>query len=95
MITASKIKKLKKDKSRLITTVAIAADKLSEKKLQQGRREAMLAMVEALVVVYGFGKTRIKRVTEQAEITLSGFDIGIPGDQAEHLEAYLKQRGVL
>lgn len=36
MITASKIKKLKKDKTRLIRTVAIAADKLSDKKREQG-----------------------------------------------------------
>ena len=94
MITASKLKKLKKDKTRLINTVAIAADKLSDKKREQGQKEGMLAMVEALATVFHFGPVRMRRVLEQAHITLSGFNIGIPGDEATDLEKYLQQRGL-
>ena len=46
MITTSKIKKLKKDKTKLIRTVAIAADKLSDKKRERNPQRAAAGLRE-------------------------------------------------
>ena len=75
MITASKIKKLKKDKTKLIRTVAIAADKLSDKKREQGRREGMIAMVAALRLINHFGPERLNRVLAYANVVLGNMDV--------------------
>ena len=75
MITASKIKKLKKDKTKLIRTVAIAADKLSDKKRERGRREGLIAMVAALRLINHFGQERLNRVLAYANVVLENMDI--------------------
>lgn len=74
MITASKIKKLKKDKTKLIRTVAIAADKLSDKKREQGRREGLIAMVAALRLLNNFGPERLNRALVYANVVLENMD---------------------
>ena len=92
MITASKLKKLKKDKTRLINTVAIAADKLSDKKREQGRKEATLAMLVALQKEFHFGPGRLNRVMAQMQPTLNALD-KVP-EAVDSMEAYWKNQGV-
>ncbi len=92
MITASKIKKLKKDKTRLINTVAIAADKLSDKKRERGRKEATLAMLVALRKEFHFGAGRLNRVVAQMQPTLNAID-KVP-EAVDSMEAYWKNQGV-
>lgn len=92
MITASKIKKLKKDKTRLIRTVAIAADKLSDKKREQGRKEATLAMLAALQKEFHFGQSRLNRVLAAMEPTMQILDKA--PEQMALMEMYWRQQGV-
>ena len=86
MITASKIKKLKKDKTKLIRTVAIAADKLSDKKREQGRREGLIAMVAALRLINHFGPERLNRALACAKGVLGNMDAS-----PEVFEAMIKE----
>ncbi len=92
MITASKIKKLKKDKTKLIRTVAIAADKLSDKKREQGRKEATLAMLVALQKEFHFGPGRLNRVVARMQPTLNAFE-QLP-DSVDALERHWIDQGV-
>ena len=92
MITASKLKKLKKDKTRLINTVAIAADKLSDKKRERGRKEATLAMLVALQKEFHFGPGRLNRVVARMQPTLNAFE-QFP-DSVDALERHWKNQGV-
>lgn len=91
MITASKLRKLKKDKKKLFNTVVIAADTLSETKREQGRREGMLAMVAAMNFVHHFGPERLNRVLAQANVILK--DMEAPG-VVETMTTAWEQKGV-
>ena len=93
-LNRKKVRDMAKNKTRLIETVRVASENLASTKYEQGHKEGMLAMVEALATVYHFGPARMHRVLEQPRITLSGFNIGIPGDEATDLEKYLQQRGL-
>ena len=92
MITASKIKKLKKDKTRLIRTVAIAADKLSDKKRERGRKEATLAVLDALQKEFHFGQSRLNRVLATMQPTMRLLDLA--PEQVDQMERYWRQQGV-
>jgi len=92
MITASKIKKLKKDKKKLFNTVRIAAETLTESKLEQGRKEATLAMLDALQKEFHFGQSRLNRVLATMDQTMRLLDLA--PEQVDQMERYWRQQGV-
>ena len=92
MITASKLRKLKKDKKKLFNTVRIAAENLVESKLEQGRKESKLAMLAALQKEFHFGQSRLNRVLATMEPTMRLFDLA--PEQVDQMERYWRQQGV-
>ena len=92
MITASKLRKLKKDKKKLFNTVRIAAENLVESKLEQGRKESKLAMLAALQKEFHFGQSRLNRVLATMEPTMRLLDLA--PEQVDQMERYLRQQGV-